>query len=174
MAEVVAPTVVPNPGGSIREGAMYHDPDGWYSVLVPEGWQVKTVGSEVQFRGNPDNTVGFAVSLWPKMILPDTLTQKVTAVLRSKTSTYETLHAEERTLDGHPAQYIEHKYTFDDFAQKGFMIGTVLIILILTAVMTGGMKKNFQRAQSGCLLISMTQKLLHLSNLLEKFLNRQK
>ncbi len=116
-------TPAANPPDSAGLNAVYSDPDGWYTLHYPEDWAVKKIGSELQFRADPDNTVGLAVSLWPKTTLADVLVHDVARILTDKSTAYASVSSRTLLLDAYPAVRVEHIYTLADFPQQGFMIG---------------------------------------------------
>jgi hypothetical protein len=121
----VAPPAARGQPAALALPSAYQDPDGFWSIRYPQGWQQVVRGSETQFRTGGSGLTGIAVSMHAKVVSPTGLAADTSSLLSGRTADYAIRDQHETSFDGHSAVEVAHTYRLGGAAVEGFMVALV-------------------------------------------------
>lgn len=103
----------------------FEDPEGFYTLQVPQNWVQRKSGSQLQFCSTSEAKVCIAVSLRIKAIDPGELIQESIALYAERTSGFKEGAWEFVEIDGYPGAWANISYTLDGQKRDGAIVAAV-------------------------------------------------
>lgn len=105
--------------------AVYHDPEGLFSINYPSAWQTHRSGSEMQFWAEPDGSALVAVSVRIKVRTPEDVIDDLGALFARRYADYEALDRREGVIAGYPALWVDHAFVTGGIPQRCTTVAVV-------------------------------------------------
>lgn len=116
------PEASPTPGGVVPLDNTYENPDGFFVLDYPDGWNISPRGGALL---SPTGGGGLSMAIEIKAVSAETLADRYLEWYAAQVDDYREVDRRAGTLSGYPAVWTEHAFVADGVPQRGVMAAAV-------------------------------------------------